>query len=212
MSLIHYTDAQGTPEWRAARCGRVTASKAADVLATIQKGEAAARRDYRTQLIVERLTGSPADDGFVSADMLRGSELEPEARRAYEAATGELVDACGFFAWDDLMVGASPDGLVGADGCIELKVPKSATHLSYIKAGVVPTNYLPQIACQLWVTGRAWCDFASYDPRFPDGLRLFVARVTAEQLKADIEHLESKVRAFLEEVDKDVAALAAKVA
>jgi putative phage-type endonuclease len=199
---------QRSPEWFAARLGRVTGSRAADVLATIKTGEAAKRRDYRLDLVTERLTGRPADEGgFVSPDMQRGVELEAEARAAYEAQTGVLVDQTGFLALDALMAGCSLDGHVGDfEGLIEIKCPRSANHLAAMRAGGVPSHYLPQVTHNLWITGAAWCDFVSYDPRFPDGLRLYVARVQASSL--DLAGYERKVRAFLDEVDAEVASVA----
>lgn len=125
MTILTVT--QGTPEWKQARLCRVTASKAHCVLAFLKNGtEAADRRDYRLQLVCERLTGESEDSTFVNADMERGTLLEADARRAYEAQTGLMVQTVGFIQHDDLMAGYSPDGLVD-DGLLELKVPRSAT-------------------------------------------------------------------------------------
>ena len=196
---------QGSPEWLAERAGHVTASKASDVLAKIKSGEAAVRRKYRIQVVTERLTGAPVQ-GFQNAAMLWGTQTEPFAREAYEADTGDLVDQVGFLkhpsvAW----VGASPDGLLGTDGLIELKCPESTTHLGWMEEDRVPPEHIPQIQFQMWVTGRKWCDFASYDPRFPDHLRLFIKRI--ERDETYIAMLETEVRAFLAEVDKLYARL-----
>lgn len=198
---------QRSDAWFSARLGRVTGSRAADVLATIKSGEATARRDYRLDLVTERLTGRPADaDGFVSPDMQRGVELEAAARSAYEAQTGVLVDESGFLAHRDLMAGCSLDGHVGDyAGIIEIKCPRSANHLAAMRAGGVPSKYLAQITHNLWISGAAWCDFVSYDPRFPDPLQLYVARVEASAL--DLDGYARKVRAFLDEVDAEVAAV-----
>lgn len=198
---------QRSAEWFAARLGRVTGSRAADVLATIKSGEAADRRNYRVELVLERLTGQPADaDGFTTADMQRGIELEPEARAAYEAQTGLLVTQTGFLAHRELQAGCSLDGHVGDfEGLVEIKCPRSANHLDALRAGGVPAKYLPQITHNLWVTGAQWCDFVSYDPRFPEPLRLHIARVTREDV--DIAAYEGKVRAFLAEVDAEVLAV-----
>ena len=191
---------------RQARVGRLTASRAADVLATIKSGEAAARRDYRLQLVVERLTGQPQENGFTSADMQRGIDLEPAAFSAYEAATGILAERVGFCAHDTLLAGCSPDGVVGAfEGLVELKCPKSATHLRYLRAGVVPTEYLPQIVCSLWVTGAAWCDFVSFDDRFPIDLQLFRVRVTRST--EAIALWDTQARMFLAEVEAELASI-----
>lgn len=197
---------QRSEAWFAARLGRATGSRAGDILATIKSGEAAARRDYRLELVTERLTGITAEDSFVSPEMQRGVELEPAAFALYEAVTGRLVDRSWFLAHRELMAGCSLDGHVGDfEGLIEIKCPKAATHLANLKSGGVPAKYLPQITHNLWVTGAAWCDFVSYDPRWPDHLRLHVARVQPGDV--DLAGYEDKLRAFLAEVDRDVAAL-----
>lgn len=204
MTVTQVAADQRTDEWRKARCGRVTGSRAGDVLDLLKSGkESARRRDYRIQLAAERLTGEPQDAVFVNADMQRGTELEPDARAAYEAITGALVTPVGFLAADDVLVGCSPDGLVGDDGLLELKCPRSATHLRYWRDGVMPEDYVPQVTHNLWVTGAAWCDFASYDPRLGRGLELFVVRVRRADL--DLDAYAGKVLAFLSEVDEEVA-------
>ena len=208
MRAFRIIDApQRSPEWFAARAGRVTGSRAADLLAQIKSGEAADRRNYRAALVLERLTGEPADaDGFVSPAMQRGVELEPEARAAYEAQTGVLVDQTGFLAHDALLAGCSLDGHVGDfAGIVEIKCPNSATHLDALKAGGVPSKHVAQITHNLWMTGAQWCDFVSYDPRFPEGLRLYICRVEASTL--DLGGYEKKLRAFLDEVDAELAVL-----
>lgn len=197
---------QRTPEWYAARCGRLTGSVAGDMLAKIKTGEAAARRDLRIQLVCERLTGQPQEDGFQSKEMLRGIELEPTAFGAYEAATGIMVDRSGFVSADEYMAGCSLDGHVDDfTGIIELKCPKSATHLRYIRAGVAPADHLPQIRHNLWITGAKWADFVSFDDRFPSDLQLFRVRVTRES--ADIQGYEAEAMKFLAEVEAELAAL-----
>lgn len=197
---------QGTPEWLAARVGRVTASRAKDVLATIKTGEAAARRDYRIQLVCERLTGQPQDDTFVTADMQRGTELEPAARLAYEAQTGQWVGQVGFLAHDALMAGGSPDGVIGAyDGLIEIKVPRPANHLRYLRGFGVPKEHEAQVLHLLWLTGAQWLDFVSYCPALPAHLSLCVRR--CERDEAAIQDYDGKVRAFLAEVETELAAL-----
>lgn len=191
---------QRTPEWYQARVGRLTASRAADMLATIKTGEAAARRDLRLQLVCERLTGQSQDDGYTNAAMERGIELEPRAFAAYEALTGAVAHEVGFLGHRTLLAGCSPDGAVdGFTGILELKCPKSATHLGYLQAGAVPSTYLPQITHALWITGAAWCDFLSFDDRFPEPLQVFLKRVTRADV--DIAGYEAKARVFLAEVD-----------
>lgn len=195
---------QRSAEWFAARLGRLTGSRAADMLARIKVGEAAARRDYRLQLVCERLTGQLQEDGFVNAAMQRGIDLEPVAFAAYEGATGQMVSRTGFLAHTAHMAGCSLDGHVGDfEGLIELKCPKSATHLRYLRSGGVPAEHLPQLLHNLWVTGAAWADFVSFDDRFPPNLQLF--RVRLERDARAIAEYEAKALAFLAEVELDVA-------
>lgn len=197
---------QRSEAWRKARLGRLTGSRAKDVLATIKTGEAAARRDYRLELICERLTGLAQEDGFVSDAMTRGVELEPVARAAYECATGEMVRSSGFLSHTAVMAGASLDGHIGDfDGILELKAPKTSTHLKWLRAGVVPPDHLPQVLNNLWVSGAAWCDFASFDDRLPGSLQLFIVRY--ERNEQAIKDYEQKALAFLMEVETELAAL-----
>lgn len=199
---------QRSPLWFKARAGRLTGSRASDMLATIKNGEAAARRDLRTQLVVERLTNQPQEDTYVNAVMQWGIDHEADAFAAYEALSGNLVRRTGFLMHMDLMVGCSLDGDVDDfAGIVEIKCPKSATHYGYLKGGEVPASHRPQILHNLWVSGAAWCDFVSYDPRFPDGNRLFVARVPRVDL--DILAYEKCAQKFLDEVDAECAALTA---
>jgi hypothetical protein len=199
---------QRTPAWFAARAGRLTASCAREMLATVQKGEAAARRDLRARLVVERLTGLPEDDGtgYVNGAMQWGLDHEQDALAAYEALTGNLATSVGFLAHTELMAGASPDGVIGDfDGLVELKCPKSATHFSYLRGSVAaPAEHLAQLTHLLWLTGCPWVDFLSFDPRFPNALQTFYVRVKREDV--DVDGYGAKATAFLEEVDREVAA------
>ncbi len=203
---------QGSDEWRAARLGRLTGSRAKDMLATIKSGgEAAARSSLRTALCCERLTGQPVESDYVSPDMLRGLALEAEARAVYEIETGHTVRQTGFVARTDLMVGCSLDGDIGDGvGIVEIKCPKSNTHLRYLRLGTLPSDYQAQVTHNLWVTGAQWCDFVSYDPRFPMALQLFVVRVEAATI--NIAAYEGLVRAFLREVEAEQAELLAMMA
>lgn len=197
---------QGTPEWKAARAGKVTASKVSDVLAKIKTGEAAARRDYRAQIVAEILTGTPQDDIFINDAMRWGTEQEPFARAAYETTRGVLVDQVGLVIHPTIERGAaSPDGLVDPDGLVEIKCPKTAQHLSYLLANEVPSQYQPQMLWQMACCGAQWCDFASFDPRLPEDLQLFVVRFHRDQ--ARIDAMEAEVKAFLDEVDATLASL-----
>ncbi len=206
MPIVLVLDiAQRSPAWYAARLGRLTGSVASDVLATIKSGEAAARRDLRLRLVCERLTGVPQEDAYLNAAMLRGIECEPLAITAYEALAGAIVTPVGFLQHETLMAGCSPDGLVGTEGILEVKCPKSATHLRYLRQGGVPSEHVAQITHNLWVSGAEWCDFLSWDDRFPDGLHIFLIRL--RRADVDIMAYEQKALAFLAEVDKEVEAV-----
>lgn len=182
------------------RAGCATASRFSDILAKIKTGEAASRRSYRIQLVTERLTGNPVM-GYSNAAMQWGVDHEAEARAAYEAESGELVEQTGFVKHTGLpWCGASPDGLVGEDGLVEIKCPESTTHLEWLEGGVVPSRHIPQIQGQMWVTGRKYCDFVSYDPRFPPVLQLFIKRVGRDD--PYIKTLEAEVKDFLGGVDE----------
>lgn len=197
---------QRSPAWFLARSGRLTGSRAGDMLAKIKTGEAAARRDYRLQLAAERLTGAPQEETYVNGAMQRGIDCEPIAFAAYEAATGEMVRRTGFICADDHMIGCSLDGDVSNfGGIIELKCPKTATHLSYFKGGGMPLAHVAQVTHNLWVTGAEWCDFASFDDRLPKALQLFNVRVYAKEL--DLLAYEDAAMKFLAEVDAEVKAL-----
>lgn len=189
---------QRTPEWYADRLGRATASKFKDIMA----GEnTAGYKNYRAELVVERLTGVPLPS-FTSAAMQWGIDTEPLARLRYLLATKNQVQECGFFKFDDIMAGASPDGLVGKDGLLEIKCPNTATHLVSLRGGI-PVTYFWQIVGQQWVTGRKWTDFVSFDPRLPDNAQLVITRVKRQD--AAIEKLAAKVQKFLLSVDAEEA-------
>jgi putative phage-type endonuclease len=186
---------QRSIEWHQARLGHATGSRASDILAG---KDTQARKGYITQLVTERLTGQ-SQDFYTNADMQRGIEVEPVARAAYQASH-ELVDEVGFIKHPTILwFGASPDGLVGSDGLVEIKCPRSTTHLEYIQAKKPPAKYIPQMLAQLSCTGRKWVDFVSFDNRFPEHLQLFVVRFqpSAEEL----EKFETKVKEFLSEVN-----------
>jgi putative phage-type endonuclease len=199
---------QGSPEWFAARCGKVTASRVVDVLATIKTGESASRKNYRADLVVERLTGNKTE-GFSSPAMAWGVETEPQARAAYEARTGNFVDQIAFVDHPTIPnFGCSPDGLVGEDGLIEIKCPNTSTHIDYIEDDQPPKKYIGQMMAQMACTGRKWCDFVSFDPKLPDGLQLFVVRLYRDDKYILV--MEDAVSMFLKEVDEKVEFLNAK--
>lgn len=198
---------QRSPAWFQARLGRLTGSRAGDMLAMTGKGaHTAARRDLRTQLVLERLTGRPAEDAYVSPEMRRAIVQEPRAIEAYEALTGRLVQRSGFLAHDTLPVGCSLDGHMGAfAGILEVKCPKSTTHLEYLQSGTVPPEYLPQIVHALWITGAAYCDFLSFDDRFPPHLQTSLVRYPRNDQEIALYTLN--VAAFLSEVGDELAAV-----
>ena len=194
---------QGTPEWLAARAGRVTASMISNVL---MKPETAGFRDYQAQLVAEILTGKPQGSDYTNVHMQYGTETEPLARSAYEAETGFSVDEVGLCIHPTIeRAGASPDGLVGNSGLVEIKCPKPATHLAYLIAGVVPAGYKNQMMWQMACTGRDWCDFVSFRPVLPEYLQLFIVRFKRDP--ARILELETAVVAFLDTVDKMLSQL-----
>lgn len=200
---------QGSPEWLAERMGKVTASRVADVLARTKSGASASRANYSAQLVCELLTGKPSES-FTNAAMERGTELEPFARDAYCQHRGELVEQCGFLLHPTIAdLGASPDGLVGADGLVEIKCPGAAAHIETLQSGI-PSKYIAQVQTQMMVTGRAWCDFASFHPDFPDHLRLSVHRIDADPACHDL--IETAVGEFMAEVRATVAKLQARAA
>lgn len=196
---------QGSPEWKALRCGKVTASRVADVVARTKSGPSASRANYMAQLICERLTGTPAET-YTNAAMIHGTETEPEARSAYEFYEGVAVEQVAFIAHPKIdHAGCSPDGLVGADGLVEIKCPQSATHLETLLGQAVPAKYADQMQFQMACTGRKWCDFVSYDPRMPEHMRLFVRRVARDD--ARIAHLETEIASFLRELTAKLSEL-----
>lgn len=192
--------------WYAARAGRLTGSRAGDMLARIQKGEAAARRDLRVQMVCERLTGTSQEDSFVSKDMQRGIDMELTTSGEYEALTGLIVEHTGFLSCDAVMAGCSLDGHVNDfEGIVEMKCPKSATHLRYLRSGGIPSDYYAQCLHNLWITGAKWCDFVSYDNRFPEDLQLHIVRMNRDETAITAYALA--VELFLAEVDAEVLAV-----
>ena len=198
---------QRSPEWFAARAGRITGSAFDDAMNVLKSGEAGAnRKNLIARLAVERLTGECADT-FQNDAMRRGIELEAEACAAYEAETGEIVEHVAFVPHPGYaFVGVSPDGLIGSDGLVEFKCPASMhKHLSALQCGDHSTEYRWQLQGQLWVTGRSYVDAVSYDPRFPDGLRLAITRITRDeiaiaQLAAECVKVDAAVSAVVSEL------------
>jgi len=196
---------QGTDEWKMLRCGKVTASRVADIIAKTKSGYSASRDNYMAQLICERLTNSVAES-FTNAAMQHGTETEPLARLAYEVNQNVLVDEIAFVLHPTIqMSGASPDGLVGNEGLLEIKAPNTATHIETLLSETVPTKYYTQMQFQLASTGRKWCDFVSFDNRLPEELQLFVKRVPRDDVF--IKQTEDAIVKFLAELDDKIAQL-----
>ncbi len=190
---------QRTPEWYAARCGQVTASRIADITAKIKSGASASRKNYLAQLLVERLTGLPAES-YSNTAMEWGTEQEPLGRAAYELAGSVLVEECGYLPHPSITgTGASPDGLVGTDGLLEIKCPNTATAIEFILSASIPDRHQLQMQWQMACAGRLWCDYAVYDPRLPDYAQLTVQRVARDASR--IADIAKEIQQFLAELD-----------
>ena len=199
---------QRTPEWHAIRLGKVTASRVADIVAKTKTGYSTSRMNYMAELICERLTGVQGAS-YTNAAMLWGTETEPMARAAYEGAVGALVIETGFVSHSAIpMAGASPDGLIGDDGLVEIKCPITATHIETLLGQSVPGRYNTQMQWQMACTGRKWCDFVSFDPRMPEGMQIFIKRVDRDNVA--IAELEREVVNFINELDSKIIQLKEK--
>lgn len=196
---------QRSPEWFAARLGRVTASRIGDLMARTKTGPSASRASYMGELIAERLTGSPAEK-FQSSAMRQGTELEPRARAAYAFMTGDTVSEIGFAPHPRIdMAGASPDGLVGDIGLVEIKCPSTHTHIETLLGAEIAKGYRDQMQFQMACTGRLWCDFVSFCPAMPAGMDLHIRRIDRDN--AYISEMEAEIIKFLSELDAKVSAL-----
>ena len=196
---------QRTEEWHLLRVGKVTASRVADIIAKTKTGYSTSRENYLAQLVCERMTGKPAES-YSNSAMQWGTDQEPFARAAYEAAKDVLVDELGFATHPTIsMAGASPDGLVGEFGLVEIKCPNTATHIQTLLDQKVPEKYNVQMQWQMACTGRQWCDFASFDPRMEEGLQLFIKRVEYHPLY--VAELEKEVINFLMDVEDKIQKL-----
>ena len=204
FTVLHHE--QRSDEWFAARLGVATGSRAGDIVAKIKTGEAAARRDYRTQLVAERLTGQSQEEPFTNADMQRGIDLEASARMAYEAATGNVVQQTGFLLDDWIAAGCSLDGHVEAfAGILEIKCPRTATHIQYLRENRLPPKYAPQVTHNCLISEAKWVDFVSFCPVLPENLQLFTIRVEASSL--DLDGYRKELEAFLAEVAEETKML-----
>lgn len=202
------SELQRTAEWFSARCGKATASRIADIVATTKSGWGASRGNYAAQLVAERLTGSLCER-YESAEMRFGTETEPLARAAYEFYAEADVLEVGFIDHPTIpLSGASPDGMVGEDGLVEIKCPNTATHIDTLLGASIPKRYRLQAQWQLACTGRKWCDVVSFDPRMPEEMKFWVQRVSFQE--GEIALLEADVSKFLIEVADTVEMLRAK--
>lgn len=200
---------QGTDEWFAARRGKVTASRVADLMARTKTGFSSSRANYKAELLLEILTNTTAV-GFVSEAMKWGTEKEPEARAKYSETIFEPVVEVGFVDHPDILgAGCSPDGLVGDDGIIEIKCPNTATYLEILLTDIIPQKWQTQIQMQLDCTGRKWCDFVCYDPRMPEGGQIYVKRVERDEMF--IATMREMIITFIEELNNDVAKVKSKI-
>lgn len=196
---------QRSDAWFMERAGKVTASAIYKVMARTKTGYGADRANYHAQLVAERLTGRAAES-FTNAAMQWGTDTEPQARAMYSLVTGLDVKETGFHAHPAIaMSGASPDGLVGEAGLVEIKCPNTATHIATLTGSGIERKYMLQMQWQMACTGRDWCDFASFDPRLPDEMQLHVRRV--ERDAALLAEIEGEVTAFLAEVSATVEQL-----
>lgn len=211
-----YDVVQGSPEWHIVRCGKITASHLDDVLASPtaaalkadKNAESKTRANYRAKLVAERMSGIVIQNGFSSAAMERGTEMEKFARAAYETAFNVFVDQIGFADHPTIpMCGASPDGFVGKRGLIEIKCPNTLTHISYLKAGIVPAEYVKQMQWQMEVLDRDWCDFVSYDDRMPNSHKLFVRRLARDDKFLD--EARKSVILFGQQIEAEIKAVLA---
>ena len=198
---------QRTDEWFSARLGKVTASRVSDVVAKTKSGYSASRDNYMAQLVCERLTNKPTES-FSNAAMDWGTQTEPLARAAYEIYANYFVNEVGFIDHPRILwSGASPDGLVGDDGLIEIKCPNTSTHIDTLLSQTVPKKYNDQMQWQMACTGKEWCDFVSYDPRLPEHLRLFVKRIDRDAQYINL--LEHEIIVFNGEIQEKLSKLKA---
>lgn len=198
-------DEQRTDEWFAARLGKVTASRVADVMAKTKTGYSTSRDNYMAQLICERLTGQ-RQESYSNAAMEWGTQTEPLARAAYEIHKSVLVEEVGLIDHPFLpMCGASPDGLIDIDGMVEIKCPNTATHFDTLLNGQMPSKYMPQVQWQMACANRLWVDFVSFDPRAPEGLQLFITRIDRDDKY--ILSMEAEVNKFLQELEEKIIQL-----
>lgn len=207
MHEVTYIDVeQGTEDWKAIRRGKMSASRAADLLSEVRSGEAAAYRNYRAELLMERLTGT-SPERYVTKQMEYGTETEAVARTMYSLTTGNIVKTSGIYVIEGKNACASLDGEVGDDGLIEIKCREIANHIESIATGKVPDQYYKQIQFQLWVSHRKWGDYTSYADELPDNAKLFIKRI--ERDDDMIAEIEKKYAQMEEDIAKYAAMITA---
>lgn len=216
--MIFLPVTQGTPEWFAARSGVITASMfstACDFLkgtkADPEPRPSQKNIDYAYKTAVERIYGQTTEDVYQTFEMRRGTELEPFARMAYEASTGNLALESGIVLTDDKVFGYSTDGFVDNDGMVEIKCPNSARKICEMHIEADLSEYMHQIQGGLWITGRTWCDFIMFAPQLENvGKQLFIKRVMRdddfiEKMELQLWAFEQRVQAHLEILKKEAA-------
>lgn len=204
MSFTILDCEQRSEMWFAARVGRLTGSSAAAMMTEIKSGEAAARRDLRVRLALERITGRAQENEFTTSALQHGIDTEPAALGIYEAMTGQILERTGFLSLDSVQAGCSLDAFVnGRKGIVEAKCPKSATHYEYLKTKQIPKPYRWQCLHNMWVSDAEWCDFVSYDDRFPEHLQYLCVRM--ERNASEILTYATAAGRFLAEVAVEVA-------
>jgi YqaJ-like viral recombinase domain len=201
---------QRSDAWYAARAGRLTGSVACDAMKTIKSGAfSAARKHLRMCLALERITGRPQESGFISKAMQNGIDKEPMALARYEAESGEILERPGFLRHTELLAGCSLDAAIISGGrivgIVEGKAPESATHFEYLRTRAIPEEYQWQCIHGLWISGADWCDFCSFDDRFPEDLQYLCVRIERDE-KA-IRAYEIAALRFLAEVAEEVEAI-----
>jgi putative phage-type endonuclease len=197
---------QGSPEWHAARCGRVTASRVADIMRKTKSGVSASRNTYMGELIAERLSGFQDAYGFTSKAMDWGKEQEPRARAMYGFMRDVTPALVGLVIHPTIeMAAGSPDSLIADDGMLEIKCPNSATHIATLLGAPIDPDYVKQMQWNMACTGAKWCDFVSFDPRMPGHMQVHIERVSRDAIA--IVEMQSAVLAFLAEMDARLADL-----
>jgi len=191
---------QGTDEWKSLRCGLPSASKFSEIITTSGDRSKSVTK-YIYTLAGESISGQ-RQEIFQSQAMLRGVELEPEARAMYEFMKDVDVEQVGFcFMNEDRKFGCSPDGLVGDDGMLEIKVPLVHTHIDYLFKGKMPTTYFQQVQGQMYVCDRKWCDFMSYSPSLkPFLIRVYRDDDFIEKLAVELEYMCSQIEEVIKKI------------